>query len=114
MAHKSKQPIGKVVNLNTVEADTSSNLVELEPGGTLEWKNHSTHCPHFEILFEDPSPVDPSEKLTGTLEKSVSIRMPTKERAEFFYKVRFKRKDGTHCQDGPQLSIRICPGGQNC
>jgi plastocyanin len=113
MSDKSKHPIGRVVHLNTVEADTSPDLVELEPGGTLEWKNHSTHCPHFEILFEDPSPVESTEKLTGTLEKSVSIRMPEKE-GKFLYKVRFKRKDGTHCKDGPQLSIRTCPGGGPC
>jgi hypothetical protein len=114
MSNKSKKPIGRVVHLNTVEADTTPDFVELEAGGKLEWKNHSTHCPHFEILFEGSSPAKPSDKLTGTVEKSVSIRMPEKERAEFFYKVRFKREDGTHCHDGPQLSIRICPGGQNC
>jgi hypothetical protein len=113
MKHKPKEPIGRVVDLNTVEADTSSKLVELEPGGILEWKNHSTHCPHFEILFEGSSPAKPDDKLTGTLEQSVRIRMPEKT-AEYFYKVRFKRKDGTHCKDGLQLSIRTCPGGGPC
>ena len=114
MKHKSKEPIGRVVDLNTVEADTSSKLVELEPGGILEWKNHSTHCPHFEIKFEGASPAKPGDKLTGTREQSVSIRMPEKERAEFFYKVLYKKEDGTLCKEGRHLSIRICPGGQDC
>ncbi len=113
MSDKSKEPIGRVVVLNTVEADTSSNLVELEPGGILEWKNHSTDFPNFEIIFEKPSPAGPSDKLTGTGEQSVSIRMPEKK-GEFFYRVRFKRKDGTHHQDGPKRSIRTCPGGGPC
>jgi hypothetical protein len=113
MSDKSKHPIGRIVHLNTVEADTTPDLIELEPGGTLEWKNNSTHCPHFEIIFEGSSPAKPGDKLTGTLEQSVSIRMPEKK-GEFFCKVRFKRKDGTHCKDGLQLSIRTCPGGHNC
>jgi hypothetical protein len=121
MSDKSKHPIGRVVLLNTVQADTASDLVELhpglvelEPGGILEWQNQSKHCPHFEILFEHPSPVKASKKLTGTLEQSVSIQMPKKKRAEFFYKVRFMKEDGTHCKDGKRLSIRICPGGGPC
>jgi hypothetical protein len=113
MAHKSKEPIGRVVNLNTVEADKGSNLVELEPGGILEWKNHSTHCPHFEILFEGDSPVKPGDKLTGTREQSVSIRMPEKK-AEFSYRVLYKKEDGTLCKEDRHLSIRTCPGGGPC
>jgi hypothetical protein len=113
MTHKSKEPIGRVVDLNIVEADTSSNLVELEPGGILEWKNHSTHCPHFEIRFEGASPAKPGHKLTGTREQSVSIRMPEKK-AEFFYKVLYKKEDGTLCKEGLKFSIRTCPGGGPC
>jgi hypothetical protein len=36
------------------------------------------------------------------------------EKAEFKYKVRYKKKDGTHCLDGHELSIRICPNGRPC
>ncbi len=104
----------RVIHLNTNQADTTEHLVEfVDFGGEVIWENHSTHCPHFEIIFEGSSPAKPGEKLTGTLEQPVSIRMP-KERAEFFYKVRFKKKDGHHCLDGHQLSIRICPGGHAC
>jgi hypothetical protein len=104
----------KVVHLNTDKADTTEHLVEfVDFGGEVIWINHSIHYPHFEIIFEGSSPAKPSDKLTGTLEQPVSIRMP-KERADFSYKARFKKKDGTHCLDGHQLSIRICPGGHPC
>src|ERR1700691_2195505 len=102
-----------VVDLNADEAGTTEHLVELELGGELIWKNHSTQFPHFEIIFDGSSPAKAGDKLTGTLEQPVSIRMP-KERAEYFYKVRFQKKDGTHCLEGHQFSIRICPGGQHC
>jgi hypothetical protein len=113
MSDKSRVVVDLNVDPNTDKADKTEHLVELELGGELIWKNHSTHCPHFEIIFEGSSPAKPSDKLTGTLEQPVSIRMP-EERAEFFYKVHFKKKDGTRCRDDTHRSIRICPGGQHC
>ena len=112
MADKSTDPTSKVVHLDA-EADTKPDLIELELGARLEWKNHSHHCPHFEILFEGASPAKPGDKLTGTLEHPVSVRMP-EEKAEFFYRVLYKRKDGTLCREGGHRSIRTCPGGGPC
>jgi hypothetical protein len=103
----------KVIHLNAEESSTTESLTILDLGGTLEWKNISKHCPHFEIIFEGSSPAGPGDRLTGTSEQPVSIRMP-EQRTEYFYKVHFKKKDGTHCIYGHQLSIRICPGGHPC
>jgi hypothetical protein len=116
MSPESKHPSGRVVDLKKVETEMTPELVELEPGGILEWKNHSKHCPHFEILFEGSSPAKPTDKLTGTVEQSVSIRMPEKK-GEFLYKVLFKKKDGTPCEEHGIHGVhrvRTCPGGANC
>jgi hypothetical protein len=104
----------KVVHLNTDEGAKTEHLVEfVDFGAEVMWTNHSTECPHFEIIFKGSSPAKPGDKLTGTLEQPVSLRMP-KEKAEFFYEVCFKKKDGTHCLYGHELSIRICPNGRPC
>ncbi len=113
MSYKSEVVVDLNVDPNAEKAGATERLVELDLGGTLVWKNHSRHCPHFEIIFEGSSPAKPTDKLTGTPEQPVSIRMP-EERAEFFYKVRFKKEDGTRCIDETHRSIRICPGGQHC
>jgi len=108
MSHKHE------VHLNPDKADTTEHLVVfVDFGAEVIWTNHSTQCPHFEIIFEGSSPAKPGDKLTGTPEQPVSIHMP-KERAEFFYEVRFKKKDGTRCLYGHKLSIRICPNGRPC
>jgi hypothetical protein len=99
------------VDPNTDKGDTIEYLVDL--GVEMIWKNCSTHCPHFEIIFEGSSPAKPGDKLTGTLEQPVSLRMP-KEKAKFFYKVHFQKKDGTRCIDTHTYSIRICPNGRPC
>ena len=104
----------KVIHLNTDEAETTEHLVDFADfGAEVIWTNHSTHCPHFEIIFKGSSPAKPDDKLSGTLEQPVSIRMP-QEKAEFKYKVHYKKKDGTHCLHGHELSIRICPNGRPC
>ena len=40
--------------------------VEVEPGQTLVFTNHSPKFPKFEIEFQGPSPASPGDKLKGT------------------------------------------------
>jgi hypothetical protein len=113
MADQSEVVVDLNVDLNPDEAETTEHFTDLDLGGTVTWKNHSKHCPHFEIVFEKGSPAKPGDKLTGTSKEPISIRMP-EQTSKFFYRVLFKREDGTLCRKGTLRSVRICPGGGPC
>ena len=80
------------VHLNTDKTGTTEHVVEfVDFGAEVIWTNHSTHCPHFEIIFEGSSPAKAGDKLTGTLNspypfvclrrrRNLNIKFVTKKR----------------------------------
>jgi hypothetical protein len=95
----------------TVEASPGKTPAEVKVdlGGTLVFKNHFSELPDFEIKFEEPGPLNVSDKLTGTITDPIFVRMPDIE-AIFIYHILYKEKGGS-CKrrEGP-LKAHICPG----
>jgi hypothetical protein len=83
--------------------------VQVDLGGTLEFKNHFPDLPDFEIEFDKPGPPNASDKLTGTITDPIFVHMPDTD-ATFTYYILYKEKDGP-CKrrEGP-LKAHSCPG----
>ena len=50
--------------------------VGVEPGGVIEFRNVFQEYPFFEIVFAEPGPPNPSDDLTGSIEKPIFVHMP--------------------------------------
>ncbi len=91
----------------TVVADPNETpaTIGVEPGGTLEWTNHSRSFPTFEIQFIGPSPASPGDILTGTTKVVVHVAEP----GTFEYKIRHIPKQGADKVTGT-FAVRSCRG----
>jgi hypothetical protein len=47
--------------------------IEVEPGETLVFTNHSTNYPRFKIEFDDPNFASPGDKLEGNDEVRIHV-----------------------------------------
>ena len=98
-----------IATARTVVADPNETIpaeVGVEPGGTVEWTNPSDEFPQFEILFDSPSPVSPSDSLTGTTKVSVTVT----KAGTFPYRIMYIRKDGSSKFSPRSLAVRSCVG----
>ena len=83
--------------------------VEVDLSGTLEFRNHFSDFPDFEIEFDETGPPSASDKLTGTITDPIFVHMPDTETI-LTYHILYKEKDGP-CKhlEGP-LIAHSCPG----
>ena len=81
--------------------------VEVEPGETLVFTNHSPKYPKFKIEFHGPSPASPGDKLEGEDE----VRIHVAKEGKFNYKVRHFTKKVEDGADTGAFSVRSCTGG---
>ncbi len=91
----------KTMNVNVTPA-----TVEVEPGQTLIFTNHSPKFPTFQIKFDGPSPASPGDELTGTTKVEIHVAIE----GEFTYTVLHIPKTGAPVPTGA-FSIRSCSGG---
>jgi hypothetical protein len=80
--------------------------IEVEPGETLVFTNHSTKYPRFEIVFDDPNFASPGGKVEGNDE----VRIVVKKDGKFNYSTRHYTKKNDPVDAGP-FSVRSCIGG---
>ena len=85
------------------------DLVGVELGGTLEFRNHFPEFPYFEVKFDEPGPPNLTDKLTGTVDNPIVVHMPDTN-AIFCYHIIYKKKHGHHLLDEGPCFARSCPG----
>lgn len=68
--------------------------VKIELGGTLEFHNHSTEFPNFEIEFRNCAPPCSDDIRTGSWDKPVFIHMPGEDTVLEYY-ILYRRGDGS-------------------
>ena len=93
-----------VASLNVAVTPAS---VDVQPGQTLEFTNHSKKFPKFAIVFVGPSPASPGDILTGTTKVTIHVA----EAGDFTYNIRHYTETGDASVDTGAFSIRSCPGG---
>jgi hypothetical protein len=85
--------------------------LEVQPGETLVFQNHSKKYRCFTIEFNDPKFATPGDELVG----NENITIIVAKDGEFTYKVRHykdKSKKEHPVEAGP-FGVRSCPGGCN-
>ena len=91
------------------DPDETPASVDVDEGGTLEWKSDSPNYPGFEIVFVGENPAQPSDRLLGSTKDPVKIHV--KKPGKYHYKIRHIKKDGSKKSSGTfAFSVRSCPG----
>ena len=93
----------KTLNVNVTPAS-----VDVEPGQTLVFTNHSQKFPTFQIEFEGGnSPASPGDILTGTNKIEIHVA----EEGQFEYTILHFPETGAAPTSTGAFSIRSCSGG---
>ncbi len=90
----------------TMNVAVTPASVDVQPGQTLEFTNHSEKFPTFEIVFDGPSPASPGDVLTGTNKVTIQVAIP----GTFKYSILHIPDGGAPVSTGA-FSIRSCTGG---